>query len=123
MCPHVLPLRTVLTRDSFLAGRLLHHASDSLGSLCSGRDDKLAVDLALRIESQGDFTATQQALEHQVGYAVNARYEIWRTAELVMAPLRDNPYSDSSSLRGLLLFSPLRPTCLLGGTDSGDGSG
>ena len=90
MCFHVIPLRGVLSRSS-LAGRFLLRRTRLrllLGLLSSRWNHEFAVDLALGIESQADLTATQQALEQQVGDAVDIRYEVWGAIELMMAAPR-----------------------------------
>jgi len=65
-----------------------YEVSPLLSTLSSRWDDELAVDLAVSVESHGDPTAAQQALEEQIRSARNVRYDLWWAAELMMAGLR-----------------------------------
>jgi hypothetical protein len=49
------------------------------------RDYELTVDFSLSIEPQADSTSAKDALEQQVGNALNVCHEIRRTLELVSA--------------------------------------
>jgi hypothetical protein len=49
------------------------------------REDELAVNLGLRVESQAYLVSAKNAVEQEVGNALSVCHEIWRTIELVVA--------------------------------------